>query len=47
MIAAVVEGVSKMISSELKLTLPFDISEDEARLLFAVELYMARQKQSL
>ncbi|MBA3440291.1 MAG: UPF0175 family protein [Pyrinomonadaceae bacterium] len=28
-----------MISDELKLTLPFSISEDEARLLFAVELY--------
>lgn len=28
-----------MISNELKLTLPFSISEDEARLLFAVKLY--------
>ncbi len=28
-----------MSASELKLTLPFGISEDEAKLLFAVKLY--------
>jgi predicted HTH domain antitoxin len=32
-----------MSANELRLTLPFDLSEDEAKLLFAIKLYEVRK----